>query len=465
MKSLFSIAAFALAASTAQAAVYQPTGSNLTLGDVSNSQSIISDITNPAASAMALEGQGSIFHMGILSNIGLGLEFGRVDDVFNLIDEKARDYSNGLNISVPALPTDLNDAAQVNQFLTDLQQTIDTQVDDLNSVLTAVATDGYGKAFASMNLPLMPVVVGNGFLGGSLVFDINGSVTTKAVGLNDNIDIDYAAVQAQLLSGATDLNLGEVSLDLNTQTLTINNDTTLLTRAAGVSEFALGYSRQLMKRDSGVLLGGLRAKYYKVGLTRVATRLGSVTDAEQLFQDIRDAEFSYDNNFGIDLGVLWVSEHYRLGVTATNLNEPGFTFPALDVSSYQPGGAIANQLGQEYVYTMTRQLKLEGSLYTANRKWVISGGLDANAAADPMGDDYQWATISAAYLTDSWLMPGGRVGYRSNLAGEALNYVTLGATLFRIFNIDLAMSLENVTIDGTTVPRGAMINMGLALTF
>ncbi len=370
-------------------------------------------------------------------------------------------------MSVPTFTGNPNNPTDVSQYIAAIQQAIDIPVADINSVLATVAADGYGKVFGSMNLPLMPVVVGNDFLAGALVFDASVSIAAKAVGLYDSIDIDFADVQAQLLNGNTVLDLGEVDLDLSNPSapiMTVNNDTTLLTRAAGVSEFALGYSRQLFRHEAGDLFGGLRAKYYRVGMTQAATRLGNLTDAEQLFQDIRNAEFNFDSNLGLDLGVLWVSENYRLGATVMNINAPSFTFPGLDVSGYS-AGPIARLLGEEYVYTMEAQLKLEAALFSSNRQWALNAGLDANAVPDPFGDDYQWATLSAAYLTDSWWIPGARVGYRGNLAGEKMNYVTLGATLFKVFNVDLAVALNDVTIDGTSMPRGAMLNMGLELSF
>ncbi len=468
MKRLFCFLGLVVAVSVAGAApVYHPPGSNLTVGDVSNGRSIMSDITNPAASAVQLKTDGAHVQFGLVSNIGIGIEYGQVDNVFDVIDEKARAYSDGLTVSVPVFTGNPTNPTDVSQYIAAIQQAIDVPVADINSVLATVAADGYGKVFGAMNLPLTPIVVGNDFLAGVLVFDASTAVATKAVGLYDSIDIDFADVQAQLLNGNTVLDLGEVDLDLSNPSapvMKVNNDTTLLTRAAGVSEFALGYSRQLYRHEAGDLFGGLRAKYYRVGLTQVATRLGDLTDAEQLFQDARDASFSYDSNIGLDLGVLWVSENYRLGATVMNLNAPTFTFPGLDVSGYS-GGAVARLLSRDYVYKMEAQLKLEAALFSSNRQWAINAGLDANAVPDPFGDDYQWMTLSAAYLSDSWWIPGARVGYRANLAGEKMNYVTLGVTLLRVFNVGLALARETVTIDVDRIPRGAMLNMGLELSF
>jgi len=90
--------------------------------------------------------------------------------------------------------------------------------------------------------------------------------------------------------------------------------------------------------------------------------------------------------------------------------------------------------------------------------------LDANAVEDVFGDEYRWATVSAAYATDSWWLPGIRAGLRKNLAGSEINYYTLGATLAMV-NFDVAWSSDTVTIDDSTVPRGAMFNLGLEVSF
>ena len=468
MKRLFCFLVLAFAVPTAHTApVYHPPGSNLSAGDVSNGQSILSDITNPAASAVALKSDGTHVRFGLISNIGIGIEYGQVDNLFDVIDKKAKAYSNGLAVSVPAFTGNPNNPTDVSQYIAAIQQAIDVPVADINSVLATVAADGYGKVFGAMNLPLMPVVVGNDFLAGALVFDASVSFTTKAVGLYDSINIDFANVQTQLQNGNRVLDLGEVDLDLSNPSapiMKVNNDTTLLTRAAGVSELTLGYSRQLFRHEAGRLFAGLRAKYYRVGMTRVATRLANLTDAKQLFRDARNTSFNYDSNFGLDLGVLWVSENYRLGATLMDLNAPTFTFPGLDVSRYS-GGPIARRLARDYVYKMEAQLKLEAMLFSSNRQWAINAGLDANAVPDPFGDNYQWVTLSAAYLTDNWWIPGGRIGYRANLAGENMNYATLGATLFKVFNVDLALALNTVTIDGSSVPRGVILNMGFEMPF
>ena len=104
-------------------------------------------------------------------------------------------------------------------------------------------------------------------------------------------------------------------------------------------------------------------------------------------------------------------------------------------------------------------------MFSSNRRWSGSFGLDANAARDVMNDDYQWATASVAYATDSWWLPGVRAGLRKNLAGTELTYVGLGLTAFKIVNLDLASTLETVKISGKNLPTGLMASLGFEITF
>jgi len=173
---------------------------------------------------------------------------------------------------------------------------------------------------------------------------------------------------------------------------------------------------------------------------------------------------SSDSGLGLDLGLLWVSENYRVGATFTNINEPSFDTGTVDLTNYDPNSSVTQRLAADSSYTMEKQLSVEASLYTASQNWVVSAAMDGNAVKDSLGDEYQWATLSAAYASDSWYLPGIRAGYRANLAGTEITYYTLGTTI-AIVNLDVAWSPDDVTIDGKSVPRGAMVNLGLELSF
>ena len=92
-------------------------------------------------------------------------------------------------------------------------------------------------------------------------------------------------------------------------------------------------------------------------------------------------------------------------------------------------------------------------------------GLDTNAVPDPVGDDFQWLSVSGGYATDSWWIPGIRVGYRKNLAGTELSYLGAGVTVFKFVNIDVASALDTVSISGKTLPQGLMASIGFQVNF
>jgi hypothetical protein len=183
-----------------------------------------------------------------------------------------------------------------------------------------------------------------------------------------------------------------------------------------------------------------------------------------LFDLIRDSDFEYDQGVGVDLGVIWVGPSYQLGATLTNVNQPKFEYPEIDVSPYNDR-SIIELLQRDRTYVMERQLKLEASYFTANHNWTFNLGLDANEVGDPVGDDFQWLTASAGYSTDSWWLPGVRFGYRQNLAGTELEYASVGVTAFRILNIDIASALDQVTINGDKLPRSLIVSIGFDISF
>ena len=455
MKRLITATALTTAVTLAHATpLYHPPGPNLTYGAVSNGQTIMSDITNPAAGAAVLKKDGNQYRFGILGSVGAGIEFGKIDDLYNKIDAQADIFSNGALIDE-----------------TDFTGTINSQVDAVNSVLREVgSSDAYAKGFVSAHVPLMPLVVAHKALGGSIVLDINASAAVKVHALNTDVIVDAAQLETDILAAPATPSFtnGDVTID-NTDpfnpVLTIDNDSSVIAKASTTSELALGYSRPMMELGGGTLYAGLRGRYHEVGLARAAIRLGTLIDgAEQAFEDAADEDFVTDTALGLDLGVLWINEHFRLGATMANINQPEFEFGDIStIGSYTDAGVI-KQIRDSNNYTLEKQLTVEAAIYTKSQNWVISAAVDTNAIEDALGDEYQWGTVSAAYATDTWFLPGIRAGLRQNLAGTKVKYLTGGVTMGPV-NLDLAYSPDEVTIDGETVPRGAMLNLGLEVSF
>ena len=91
--------------------------------------------------------------------------------------------------------------------------------------------------------------------------------------------------------------------------------------------------------------------------------------------------------------------------------------------------------------------------------------MDANAVPDPVGDDFQWATISGSFQPNNRWLQSLRVGYRRNLAGTEKTYISAGVTAFRYFNFDIASSVETVSISGDKLPEGVILSLGFQVTF
>ena len=244
----------------------------------------------------------------------------------------------------------------------------------------------------------------------------------------------------------------------------LENDSSMLSKASQTTELNVGYSRHAWSNDSGSLYLGAEAKLYLMRLSRFSVRFGDITDSEELFEAIRDSNFRNDERLGVDIGALWVGENYQVGFQLTNVNEPKFTFPDVNLDSYTNDGIIGF-LQSDQSYTMDRQSKLEASLFTTDRRWSTHLGYDADSATDPMGDKYQWLTLSAGFTTDSWWIPGGRIGYRENLAGTKLKYIGIGLTAFKIVNFDISSALHKVSIDGRTLPQGLMTSIGFQISW
>jgi hypothetical protein len=421
----------------------------------------MSDINNPAAGALAPLKEGSKFRFGVLSSIGVGAEYGAIDNLYDDLDALAADFD--LSNAFSSI-TNVNDPAAIAE--------VDTRINDINDLLQNIENDGYGKVFVSGHVPLMPMIIASDTLGGSLTLDLNVSAVARVGAVADTIQFDLANAQSFItnnLGGFNQATFGDITVNVNGNNITysLTNDSVVRLKAAGVVEAGFGYSRNIYSSNSGNLLAGLRGKYYQVTLAQDVEKVEDETNTEDLFSDFDYKDGNTDSDFSVDIGLLWASDHYRIGATVNNINEPEFKYNAIDPAKLSSinDPRIRALLSQEVVYIMETQFTIEGAVHTKNQKWVFSAAYDANAIEGPTGDEYQWGTLSAAFITKSWIVPGLRLGYRVNQAGSELSYVTAGLTLFKYLNIDGAYSLDDVVIDGSTLPRSFMFNLGLELSF
>ena len=464
------------------APVYQPPGPGLTYGDVSFGQRAFTAMGNPAASAADLDSRGGEAKTSVGFSLTGGVEYGNLQDIFDAIDDFSRNVTPtppGPDVPPGGKPDEKPPGGGIEIPIDPdreaLLKKIAGQVTTQAAILAFIAVDGYGKAFVSTDIP---IVLGQEYLGGAWTFGINLSANTKAFSLAEPLNFDSNVARTNLENELLSIELGNPPQDVDlsggiiikvdpvddTINIQFNNDSLLLTRAATVAEFSTGYSREVYSSPSGKLFAGAEAKFYRVGLSQVAVRFGDISDSSEVWQSIKDADYRYSNGLGIDLGALWDAGQYQLGATLTNINEPEFDFPAVDTSNIQNPQILAF-LADQNTYTMERQLKLEGSVYTSSRKWGFNLGFDANAVEDALGDNYQWLTASAGYSTDSSWASGFRFGYRRNLAGTEISYLGAGITVFKYVNIDLASSLDTTTINGNKLPRSMLFSIGFSTSF
>lgn len=387
-------------------------GPGLTWGGISHPRTVQSAIGNPAA-ASALMGDSLWFGLGAVS---AGYELGEVDDLL----ERAEDLED-------AVDRDYNTVEEVEAVR-----------DEFDAFLREAGRNGYVKAGGNAQLPFTPIGGYWRALGGTVSVEVSGAVS----------------VGGRILDAPLEVVVDNDRFALETETAAY------LKQATGY-RLALGYGREVFRNAEGALTVGSRLNYYRLDLSRAVTRLDDGDNGDDFGDRLEDSLEQNERSgsgLGLDVGALWTSAHYQFGGTLRNLNEPGFDYPRLDEGAN-------GRLPSRERYTMERQLQLEAGLFTADRHWFAGVAYDVNAIEDAVGDAFRWLTVAGGYQGDSWWVPGVRAGYRLNLTGSELGYYTLGTTLFRVVNLDLAWSADSVDVDGDRVPRSAMASLSSELRF
>ena len=462
--------------------VYHPSGARLTFGGMTHRTLSVSDMGNPALAATTADAD-SRYSLGLA--VGGGIEYDGNDNLFRLLDELGADdglappaggggggsggSGGGILDGLESIGIDVNNP-DFQALIDDIQQ----RAIGLAVFVASVMTSVNAKAFVSADAPVM---ISNDFLGGTWQFEANYSLSTNLRGIHDPIEFDADAALASLeaaynkskVAGSSqtfDLT-GGASVTVNPDGSTkfrFQNDSATITRAAEVTEFSIGYSRKLWHNDKQAVFVGIKPRLYDVGLSNTAIPVADIHNARAIFDALDEAHFRHEQGLGVDLGVALRGRQYLLGATVTHLNQPSFHFPAADVSGFSDP-AIIRAIRERETWTLERQLKFEAGYISAGGAFGINLGLDANPVPDPMGDDYQWASLGAGFASDSWWLPSARLGVRKNLAGSELTYVTAGVTLFDLLNLDLASTTQTVVVSGRTLPRSLILNLSMQLVF
>lgn len=461
------------------------TGPSLTLGNSSMPGAQVNALHNPASGAyMRATYKGK---RGLLggANLSLGVEYGDIDDLFALIDDLAKridkgDSDDGASGEEPPTPENPIAGGEIIDWLPpdfdindpDTQAAIKRIKNELGlaaALVAFVGAEGYSRINSSIDFPLL---INQDILGGTVAVRLSAHLQGGAIGIADPFDFDEAQALAALEEiKALTPDSPETVFDLSAGlTVTINpadskvsahwdNDSTLLTKGARTYELAASYSRQLELSSTGQLYLGITPRLLRIGMSNVATRIGDLSNAEDLFNDITNRNLDYSYGLTADIGALWVGQHYRAGVTIKNLYPSQFEYPALEYNKIDRP-QVLGKLAESRLYQLDTQGRLEGSWFNTGEQWQVNSTLETNAAQDAMGDLNQWFSLSLQYKPNITWLPAVRAGHHRNLKGTRLNYGAVGATLFKHFELDLGFTLDTVTIQGNDLPRGFNLNIG-----
>ena len=394
--------------------VNQPTGSSFTLSSAPNQRALSTALGNPAAPFIMVNQQDDDnFRFGILGPLSVGIEMGDISD--------------------------LGDRAEEIEDIIDANYTTPTEaqaaLNKANGILNGIDDTAYIKTSASMQVPFMPVIYktkddGAFMLDASISAVVKGRLLAGQITQSGTELIASTSFYAQT---ATDLNVG------------------------------LGYSQSMWENSHGMLVGGAKANLHQISMGRALVRLDDKNnDAGDAISDAISDDAISSTGLGIDLGAVWVSNYYQVGLTLANINEPEFDGAPLN-SSAIPSSSNVSTTDK---YVMEMQSTVDAAVSTKGKQVTLGMSYDANAVKDAVGDEYQWAVASVSYYGDSHFVPGLRAGYRQNLAGTELSYATFGLTVLKRLNIDLGVALETVKDeDGDEMPRSAYFSIGYDTAF
>lgn len=339
------------------------------------------------------------------------------------------------------------------------------RVAEANAILDRLGDTAYALAQGNASVPGTPLHVriptARGHAGFGL--DING----QGAGQVEVLDDDFA-----------------VSGD-GPDDVSIATDTAGYIKTAGVATVSASYGQAVLGDGSGTSLAlGLRLKYYEAWLAKsvLAFDLGkeSGSDLAALAGSELARNRRNTRTWGLDLGALGQvrlpGATARLGLALADVNRPRLDYPALGEDCARLAGADARancrtarsfsgRIALAETATLGPRVRTSAALAGRKRPWRLAASVDAIAVRDALGRRYQWLTLGAGYDLPGRFAPAGRFGYRRNLAGSGLGYITGGLSLADAWHLDIATTVETVTVDKTEVARSFVATTGYSLVF
>ncbi len=411
---------------------------------------------NPATGFLSLR-DGAKYRSSLLSVVNLGLEAGPVDSFINriedlegcledVVEESCKDSQGNVIRAVGDSSIDLDEAEQLK-----------TEFDDL---IAQIGRDAYLIIGAQFQLPSTPMLFRA--FDGVMGIDINGS-------------------------GAANVSVLDDPLRYNPLTEDIETRTAAYVKTARFVNVSLSWSRPVNVPIEKLIPGlytrgdfflGARVSLLNGSLAKVIAAIDSEDEngdtafdrAEETYKDAEETT----TNVALDLGVMWAYKGMSAGLTLRNINAPTFKYGSVgtNCSSLVVAGerqdcliaaSFADRINQREEFEMNPQATFDAAVPLGTPEVLLATSWDLNAANSPVGDQYQWLSIGLSYAPNSRLIPGVRLGYRTNQADRGISSIGFGLTLFGYFNLDVSKSTDTVKVDGDEVPRAAAVSLGFEM--
>lgn len=409
------------------------TGSAMTLGPSSTSSSLSSASYNPAMNALLL-GKGETMRMSYFPTFGFNVEVGELDNFADDLEELAD------IIDDPSI-TNEEPSAVLDRF---------------NNVIKLAGESGYVKINAGMNAPLLPLYFYSDTLKGTVGFDYSINV------------------QAGVSFLASDLSY-------NNQNSSFATAAAIYLKSGIEHTFTVSYGTEVFNHALGKLYAGGKFKYINMELSKQVLPLIELAgeDLNDLVQDEYDQNQYSSSDFGIDFGLVWDAESYRLGLAVENLNSPEFEYGEIGVNcntiaenttsrtnceSAKYFTQVTGEISANEVHKKHTLIRAD-ALLKVSESFQVSTAIDLAKYDDMIGDDNQWFHAAVAYHSGGYVIPSVRAGYHKNLAGSKVSSITAGITLFDIVALDFEYGLDSVEIDDSKTPRRVGFSLSIQEQF
>lgn len=406
----------------------------MTLGPVSSHYSISAARHNPAMADLAIRA-GENWRINYLPTLAASVELG---DMNNFVDE------------VDELIDLLDDPSATDD-------SVEETLNRFNIVLEQLGKEGYVRVQNALTAPLAPMYwrpsefSGTFFLEAEILTQVNASVLDAPISYDNQNTMFTTASSAYLKSGIE-------------------------------KRVSLGYSRPLFGEIpaegwGGRLYGGLKLNLINMDLSKQVFRLQALDgkDIEDLIEDEYKQNRVSTTNVAVDVGLTWVADHYRAGLTINNINSPEFDYGVVgeNCASITEGSVERNnceaaayfiqeqgRLNAREVHTRHAVTTVDAAYFFTSR-FSLAAAMDLAASDDMVGGEHQWLHTSISYDFGRRWLPDLRIGYRKNMASSELSTMAAGITVFNVLTLDAEMGLEEIEVDGSQVPR----RFGFSLSF